>query len=511
VSRALGRNFLRGARFGAIALVALELVYVLAGNLALSTGAVQRAISWDPDSLLVTHGRSYTVLPGRVHVSDFTLRMQDQNVQILVEIASVRVDVSLLALLGKKFHGDHVRCQGVSFRFVHRVASADGMEARLAAYPPIRGYARPALFALPAPRAATQEEIDALWTVRLDDVVAELRELWFLEFRWEGSGRATGRFELSPMRRLRVGPAELVLEGGDLRAGPHVVSRELRLRLGGTIAPFDVQAYDGMEVLRPMSAALHLEAQDFSPALLALYVEGLAAEGTGHLLVDAVLDSGRLGSGTRAELKMDRARGRAGGFVYEGAPRLVASFGQAGIGDPDAPRIHVEVPGSLVVPLPPAGVARVDLTGLTADATLAGRDLAADVSLDALDARLEEGRVVDTRVVRKAILGHAPLAFLSRLLLGDGPLVASLAVDRRPSVTIALLRHARLGLAELRGGARTSNEGWNGAAAGHVAFLPIGIRLRGGKAELAPFASDAWLDAELAAAGIRFETGPLRR
>jgi hypothetical protein len=89
--------------------------------------------------------------------------------------------------------------------------------------------------------------------------------------------------------------------------------------------------------------------------------------------------------------------------------------------------------------------------------------------------------------------------------------VASLAIDRRPSVTIALLRHARLGLAELHGGARTSNEGWNGAAAGHVAFLPIGIRLRGGKAELAPFASDTWLDAELAAAGIRFETGPLRR
>jgi hypothetical protein len=254
------------------------------------------------------------------------------------------------------------------------------------------------------------------------------------------------------MRRLRVGPAELVLDGGDLRAGPHVVSRDLRLRLGGSIASFDVQAYDGMEVLRPMSATLHLGAKDFSPALLALYSDGFAAEGTGHLLVDAVLEAGRLGSATRAELEMDRARIHGRGFVYEGAPGLVASFGQAGIGDPDAPRIHLTVPGSLVVPLPPAGDARVDLTGLVADATLTGRDLAEDVALDALDARLAEARVVDTRVVRKAILGQAPLAFLSRLLLGDGPLVASLAVDRRPSVTIALLRHARLGLAELRGG-----------------------------------------------------------
>ena len=284
------------------------------------------------------------------------------------------------------------------------------------------------------------------------------------------------------MRRLRVGPAEL-----------------------------DVQAFDGMQVLRPMSAALHLEAKDFSPALLALYVEGLAAEGSGHLLVDAALDSGRLGSDTRAELKMDRSSARIGGFVYEGAPALVASFGQAVIGGPDAPRIHVEIPGSLVVPLPPVGDARVDLRGLRLDATLSGRDLAEDVTLDAIDARLEEARVVDTRVVRKAILGRTPVAFLSRILLGNGPLVASVAVDRRPTVTIALLRHASLGMAELSGAARTSKEGWNGAAAGHVAFLPIGIRLRGGKTEVALFASDRWLDAELAAAGILFETGPLRR
>jgi hypothetical protein len=237
----------------------------------------------------------------------------------------------------------------------------------------------------------------------------------------------------------------------------------------------------------------------------------MAAEGSGHLLVDAVLDSGRLGGGTRAELKMDRARVGRGGFVYEGAPELVASFGQAGIGDPGAPRVHAEVPGSLVVPLPPTGDARVDLSGLLVDATLSGRDLAEDITLDALDARLEEARVVDTRVVRKAILGHTPVAFLSRLLLGNGPLVASVALDRRPTVTIAVLRHASLGMAELRGAARTSAEGWNGAAVGHVAFLPIGLRLRGGATEVAIFASDSWLDAELTAAGIRFETGPLRR
>jgi hypothetical protein len=60
----------------------------------------------------------------------------------------------------------------------------------------------------------------------------------------------------------------------------------------------------------------------------------------------------------------------------------------------------------------------------------------------------------------------------------------------------------------LRGAARTSKGGWDGAAAGHIAFLPIGVRLKNSKTEVALFVSDAWLDAELAAAGIRFEGPP---
>lgn len=494
-----------------IALIALELVYLLAANLALSTGIVRRAISAYPESMLVTHGRAYTILPGRVHLSDFAMRMQDRNIQFHLTIAHVRVDVRLPALLRGTFHGDHVRCEGVSFRFVHRVRDAAGMEARLAAYPPIPGLARPALFQVPPPPAATKEEIDSLWTVRLDDVVASVRELWFLEYRWEGTGRVTGRFELSPVRRLRVGPAELTLDGGDLRAGPHVVSKALLLRLGASVESFDVQAFDGMEVFRPISGSLRLEAMDFSPGLLALHLDGLTARGSGRLVVDAHLESGRLGSGTRIDLEMERARAELDGFVYEGAPTFAASLEAEGTEGPGVPRVHATVPGSIVVPLPPSGQARVDLTGLVAVATLSGRDIAAGITLDELDGRLEEGRVLDARTIRARILGNTPLAFVSPLLLGNGPMVASMAVDRRRSVTIALLRHASLGLAELRGAARTSNGGWDGAAAGHITFLPVGVRMKSSKVTVELFASDSWLDAELAAAGIRFESGPLRR
>jgi hypothetical protein len=306
------------------------------------------------------------------------------------------------------------------------------------------------------------------------------------------------------MRRLRVGPAALSLDGGELRAGPHVVTKDLALRVTTTVEPFDVQALDGMQVFRPVDATVQIEAKDFSPGLLALYLEGLTAMGTGRLALDVRVESGRLGDGSRAKLEMGNVRASMDGYVYEGAPRLEVSFDGAR-NDAAVPRLHAAVPGSVVVPVGAKGSARVDLTGLRADGTLSGNDVAEGISLENLDARLEEARIVDASAICSAILGHTPLSFVSPVLLGNGPLVASAAVDRRRTVTVALLRFARLGLGEVRGAARTSPGGWDGAMAGHLGLVPVGVRLKGGKATVALFVADAWLDAELAATGIHFQ------
>jgi hypothetical protein len=78
------------------------------------------------------------------------------------------------------------------------------------------------------------------------------------------------------------------------------------------------------------------------------------------------------------------------------------------------------VPGSVVVSVPP-GKARVDVTRLVAVGTLSGRDLVEGISLERLDARLEQARVIDARAIRSSILGSTPLSFISPLLLGNGP------------------------------------------------------------------------------------------
>jgi hypothetical protein len=204
---------------------------------------------------------------------------------------------------------------------------------------------------------------------------------------------------------------------------------------------------------------------------------------------------------------MESARAEVAGFAYAGAPRLTASLDVNGKDEPGVARIHATVPGAVTVPVSHGGHARVDLTGLRADGTLSGNDIAEGITLDNLDARLEEARVVDARSIGSAVMGSLA-SFFIQPLLGDGPLAGSAAVDMRKDVTIARVRYASLGLAEMRGAARTSTGGWDGAAAGHIGFLPIGVRLKNSKTEVALFVSDAWLDTELAAAGIRFEGPP---
>jgi hypothetical protein len=44
--------------------------------------------------------------------------------------------------------------------------------------------------------------------------------------------------------------------------------------------------------------------------------------------------------------------------------------------------------------------------------------------------------------------------------------------------------------------------------AGHVGYLPMGVRLKNGTTKVELFVSDLWLATELAAAGIRLEGFP---
>ena len=71
----------------------------------------------------------------------------------------------------------------------------------------------------------------------MNNVIADIRELWFDEYRYQGPAHVVGSFALQPLKQLRVGPATLDLQGGALSAGSHVLSSQLTARVTTTIAP----------------------------------------------------------------------------------------------------------------------------------------------------------------------------------------------------------------------------------------------------------------------------------
>src|SRR5688500_18230158 len=99
----------------AVILVALELLYLLAGNLVVNSGLVKRAVA-SAEGFHLDYGSAFTLWPGRVHVSDFSLRVEDYNVQFEIAFDRAQVDISLSELLSKRFRATRLEAQGTRFR-----------------------------------------------------------------------------------------------------------------------------------------------------------------------------------------------------------------------------------------------------------------------------------------------------------------------------------------------------------------------------------------------------------
>jgi hypothetical protein len=236
----------------ALVLLALELIYLVVANSVLKSSVIKHAVS-GADGMYLEYGSAFSWLPGRAHVEDLSLRIEDYNVQFLLKIERAEVDVGLDELLHKRFHAFRVRADGVSFLMRHKVRQAEGHGERLAAFPKIAGFADPPLFVGPEPPPIPDDQYD-LWQVHLEDVVAHAKELWFLEYRFRGDAEARGAFSVRPARLVQVEPARLELRSGSLSLGPHAVARSVKGNISVSVPNLQVPKVEGLAVLREISA-----------------------------------------------------------------------------------------------------------------------------------------------------------------------------------------------------------------------------------------------------------------
>lgn len=425
-----------------------------------------------------------------------TLRFADPNVQFALTVDEATTQLALFELLRLRFHATSVRARGVSWRMLHKVKQVEGEEKRLAAFPVIDGFAWPPIQSPPPGGPPATGE--GLWSVRLDGVEADVRELWMLEYRYVGAGHVVGAFELQPMKMVWVGPVSLTLQPGVLSVGPAVAARDFALTLECTIAPAEIRA-SPTPVLRQLSASVKLQAhlEDLSAA--ELYVAGLEASGSGTLTADLEVTKGQLVPGSRLEARLPELRLRSGGAGFSGTVNATFALA-ADATDHPAPVGHAAAAGAVTVPLSSETHVVAVVSGAVADLALTSPDLSEGLTLRWLHARLGEARCEDASAVTAAAERKAPL--FASAVLGRGPLVVSGTAEVTPATTVVRLERLSLGQATFAGAAISGGAGWKGAAAGRVAVVPVGLQLKGGGLAVVPLASDAWLAATLRALGI---------
>lgn len=273
-----------------LALLGLELTYVLLANVILGTKRLDAWVTGASPGLSLKVASGWTLWPGRVHVKRVELHFEDHNIQFAVSLDSAVVDIRLWQLPLKTFHLTRVRAEGVHYLFRHKVANTEGIERRLALYPKIAGFSDPPLFKEPKRPPLTDAEYD-LWTVHLENVDAGVKELWFLEYRFTGKGRAKGGFRLKPERDARTDACSLTLDGA-LRVGEQTVASRLSGRIEATLDRHDPRQIKGAQIFAKISfdTDLHALMPDLSFTELYASADGPhLSRGAGSLRVRAKL------------------------------------------------------------------------------------------------------------------------------------------------------------------------------------------------------------------------------
>lgn len=264
----------------AAVLLGLELVYLIAANLVLRSSLIQNAVAGG-EGLHLEFGSAYSLLPGRAHVRGLLLRVEDYNVQFQLSIERAEVDIGLDELLRKRFHCYRVRAEGVSFLMRHKVNEASGHGERLQYFPKIAGFSDPPLYRGAHPPPIPDSEYD-LWELQVDNVVAQAKELWFLEYRFRGDAEARGSFVVRPARLVRVDPATLDVRSGKLEVGAAPVARKVTGRIDMSLPALDVPHTEGAAVFELISTQVWLSLRDGDLGFLNAYREPGAPEVSGN-------------------------------------------------------------------------------------------------------------------------------------------------------------------------------------------------------------------------------------
>lgn len=489
----------RGAKWAVATLIAFELLYLVVANVLLASGAIQHAtrVKLPEVDFQMQWKSAFSPWPGRAYVKGLNLFLEDPALQFSLSVGDGRADIALWDLARKRFHATHVTATGVSYRFVARVSPARSNDARVAGFAEIDGFARPPLLPRPTMPQFTDAQIAALWSVKLDRVDSTFSELWLMEFRYEGEGRAVGSMALEPLHRLEVSASRLNFDSGRLTVGKHLVSSTFTAQAEVTTMELGLNPALGLRGLDTVTASLKFDTTVEDLGIAGLYIKGLSVTGTGRLAAHLSVANGKVVPGSTVTARLPRVKAAREGYRFAGDARLDLSMPSGA----SAPAVHASLVGAATLPLLGKTGIEIDLSDFTADLAFASDRLDADPLLRRTSVVLGEARVEDARPLTALVGTIVPI--LTPMVLGKGPLIASATAWITPEYTLVRLTSLHLGDAALEGAAVPGAKGWNGAVAGHFGRVPLGLRLQENKIKASLFVSPQWLNRALIDAGIK--------
>jgi len=241
-----------------------------------------------------------------VHVRGLRVQGEDSNVQWLLRVEETDATIAVGELLHRTFHATRSRSSGVSVVARLKMPRGDATPERLFGLAQIAGF-DPLPLKTEGPDELDTEERYRLWTIHLDDTVAEVREMWTERFHLTGSALVTGGFFLKPVRRAQV-EGQLQASSLELRVGDDLVAKDLRGHLAVSLHPFDPREVQGLDVLGQVSLRARFDGQlaglEFLQRMLPLGIRVQAAPGP--LVVDLQVDRGKVSPGSALDLRSPR-------------------------------------------------------------------------------------------------------------------------------------------------------------------------------------------------------------
>lgn len=313
----------------AVALVLLEVLWIVAARLALGGGALRSVLNVHPEELEADWQLATSWLPGRLELRGFKIRGQDDQDQWYGEAEHADLAIQLSPLLRKEIVGTRVRLDGVSFRLRPRLDFVKPGSVDPSALPTIPGFQNPPTLA-PGTNSNTGTNNGSSpaapdrrhWRLLLPAIeVTRLHEVWVNELRLAGSGDLRGRLDYTLSGPFETEVTALHLPAAVVGRGRENMATNLDLSLSGTLGPLRFSECHGAQYFRELTARLDLRGTVAISRILSRHLgetESMEFLGQGEIAGDLGVERGKLRTPSHLELRSPKFGVRLGDVVLDG-------------------------------------------------------------------------------------------------------------------------------------------------------------------------------------------------